>query len=116
MSFIYGFQWLIFQSTHPSWGATLYNLSLSSFLEHFNPRTHRGVRHVVNFIDDENHKFQSTHPSWGATGLLDEIGDLERISIHAPIVGCDYQLTKECAYALYFNPRTHRGVRQICYI
>ena len=36
-----------FQSTHPSWGATLITIFLFPILEYFNPRTHRGVRHNV---------------------------------------------------------------------
>ena len=60
----------IFQSTHPSWGATVF--PPSSLLVS---------------------KFQSTHPSWGAT-LLDFLWHSERhISIHAPIVGCDLNIT-----------------------
>ena len=56
-----------FQSTHPVWGATL-----ASFLP---PGSSCG--------------FQSTHPVWGATP--GHMGGLsrERISIHAPRVGCD---------------------------
>ena len=37
-------------------------------------------------------KFQSTHPSWGATLYNAEIDDNKKISIHAPIVGCDRSL------------------------
>ena len=57
---------LLFQSTHPSWGATLVPLQ---------------VEHDL--------LFQSTHPSWGATQqeVLHQV--LRNISIHAPIVGCD---------------------------
>ena len=104
----------IFQSTHPSWGAT-YTAS-KSLPQHayFNPRTHRGVRrrdvygymisrpisihapivgcdgskYPVLFI---KRKFQSTHPSWGATQYLQT----------------------QTAWMVYFNPRTHRGVRPV---
>ena len=56
----------------------------------FNPRTHRGVRpdqmgNVFYFP-----KFQSTHPSWGATEVGYDDGAYHKISIHAPIVGCDF--------------------------
>ena len=80
---------------------------------HFNPRTHRGVRH-----------------SEGVKQIMQSA-----ISIHAPIVGCDNQhdnlyssnqrfqsthpswgATKNSALKVTdptdFNPRTHRGVRQ----
>ena len=55
-----------FQSTHPSWGATLH------------PRIN-----ALLLI------FQSTHPSWGATKGTCVDGCHITISIHAPIVGCD---------------------------
>ena len=81
----------VFQSTHPSWGATLYDIcrgmlwlisihapivgcDLSIGIrfhqkENFNPRTHRGVRLNVAVAIRNTCKFQSTHPSWGATTL-----------------------------------------------
>jgi len=36
-------------------------------VEHFNPRTLRGVRLLLDYFDQANHKFQSTHPTRGAT-------------------------------------------------
>ena len=79
----------VFQSTHPSWGATrLFRLLVHSS-KYFNPRTHRGVRHVTIVVSDFLPIFQSTHPSWGATlcGYAKKFDSM--ISIHAPIVGCD---------------------------
>ena len=35
----------------------------------------------------------------------------EHISIHAPIVGCDKLSSSVLNAFVYFNPRTHRGVR-----
>ena len=101
----------IFQSTHPSWGATakakityqhnyisihapivgcdVHLLYIMQQIVDFNPRTHRGVRQSTLLIMTWMIWFQSTHPSWGATtsrtwGILQENN---------------------------FNPRTHRGVR-----
>ena len=34
----------LFQSTHPSWGATFFPGLFRNLFMHFNPRTHRGVR------------------------------------------------------------------------
>ena len=34
-----------------------------------------------------------------------------KISIHAPIVGCDFLSYTYLIIHPYFNPRTHRGVR-----
>ena len=59
----------IFQSTHPSWGATV-TWSVSTSVKA---------------------SFQSTHPSWGATTKLLHSPMPSSISIHAPIVGCDTQ-------------------------
>ena len=100
---------------------------------HFNPRTHRGVRRLNCLTSFYFTLFQSTHPSWGATEMCDTEKNGKVISIHAPIVGCDYnsilieQLMGISIHApivgcdllsrlikidcLYFNPRTHRGVR-----
>ena len=78
-----------FQSTHPSWGATIF------FIRQCQKRL----------------LFQSTHPSWGATfHVLLQLPTLA-ISIHAPIVGCDLFPTSLLSKISYFNPRTHRGVR-----
>ena len=57
--------------------------------KHFNPRTPRGVRHMLRGGGTGPHGFQSTHPARGATG--------GRCTDAIPSV--------------YFNPRTPRGVR-----
>ena len=79
-----------FQSTHPSWGATRYNTYHAVTWCNFNPRTHRGVRHASKVVD----------------------GTITDISIHAPIVGCDYSKSDWVDSLQNFNPRTHRGVRR----
>ena len=61
----------LFQSTHPSWGATFmtsfWSLSPAVFQS-----THPSWGATLNCISLSNDfaKFQSTHPSWGATFLL----------------------------------------------
>ena len=60
---------IVFQSTHPSWGATLNQIILMYFLFYFNPRTHRGVRPSSYSQHRWKWRFQSTHPSWGATSV-----------------------------------------------
>ena len=106
-------QWQhIFQSTHPSWGATLKEYHGEKAVTDFNPRTHRGVRRFCVFLFCKSHyfnprthrgvrpgkilkfstckaEFQSTHPSWGATKIAVGLNGQWIISIHAPIVGCD---------------------------
>ena len=81
--------YFIFQSTHPSWGATLTVVVLQESQYNFNPRTHRGVRQSITTRHYVSQLFQSTHPSWGAT----------------------YQSKIDCYVITDFNPRTHRGVR-----
>ena len=108
---------------------------------YFNPRTHRGVRpclplaiiilsiisihapivgcdKFISYLIDICHLFQSTHPSWGATSISRSIVYFVDIliSIHAPIVGCDSLYILSIALSDNFNPRTHRGVRQVEYI
>ena len=70
-------------------GVRLWGWKIYISLFYFNPRTHRGVRHC-----------QSIH--WQC---------MTQISIHAPIVGCDYASCGVYPDIPYFNPRTHRGVR-----
>ena len=124
----------VFQSTHPSWGATRSRNRKKRASRNFNPRTHRGVRqcNIIIFLahfDISIHapivgcdgacvfvfflgsKFQSTHPSWGATQWLEARKDIDHISIHAPIVGCDFSVFRLLNCPRNFNPRTHRGVR-----
>ena len=126
----------IFQSTHPSWGATVcLSTSILEDVENFNPRTHRGVRHndstqsvvCVLYFNPRTHR---------GVRRKKEVQSKEDlcISIHAPIVGCDdinntsiycvevFQSTHPSWGAtesgtnlmvgdIDFNPRTHRGVR-----
>ena len=91
-------EFALFQSTHPSWGATKRYASRAFRDTDFNPRTHRGVRQMYNRSIMMSLIFQSTHPSWGATKLVKKEGKYVKISIHAPIVGCDKamaELSKE---------------------
>ena len=78
-----------FQSTHPSWGATipLVQMLLLILISIHAP--------IVGCDSQDLMKahwlsiFQSTHPSWGATSCTAIQIQQYRISIHAPIVGCD---------------------------
>ena len=147
----------IFQSTHPLRGATIQKaeadraagISIHAPLAgcdpatpmfsapawDFNPRTPCGVRRAKYAVVPSSPKFQSTHPLRGATEAdEDEVLDL-RISIHAPLAGCDsgrgylilrrgrFQSTHPLRGATEgeappeevqrdFNPRTPCGVRQ----
>ena len=78
-----------FQSTHPLRGATARGLAAGCKLEHFNPRTPCGVRRRTDFHPARHGRFQSTHPLRGATAQWANINKLFKISIHAPLAGCD---------------------------
>ncbi len=94
-----------FQSTHPSWGATLRQgggaggnpISIHAPLvgcdqkvrckagqcHDFNPRTPRGVRRVTRIWTVPPIKFQSTHPSWGATVKVTTLNFSSQITLFA---------------------------------
>ena len=80
----------LFQSTHPSWGATS----------------------ILSTLLDEEPKFQSTHPSWGAT--ITPIRSLNPKKNFNPRTHRGVRRCKGKHHKTYtdFNPRTHRGVRQ----
>ena len=123
----------LFQSTHPSWGATPVFCLKSVLIVNFNPRTHRGVRHVLSSLGmllvlisihapivgcDIYAEWSwldciiSIHaPIVGCDGDAHEDAGYLYISIHAPIVGCDFMSYNAFFIVFYFNPRTHRGVR-----
>ena len=126
----------IFQSTHPSWGATKmqsrgeFTLSISihapivgcditlgakKYAYSQFQSTHPSWGATLRLAEVQHHscKFQSTHPSWGATRVSAESNRSSAISIHAPIVGCDQILAMRWKTLLDFNPRTHRGVRRV---
>ena len=116
----------LFQSTHPSWGATKeYTLRYC----HCNISIHAPIvgcdcsmrgSVVVNALFQSTHpswgatgflfgirfstlRFQSTHPSWGATLLKFMLFSTPLISIHAPIVGCDMANAIELGKAIIFQ-------------
>ena len=124
-----------FQSTHPLRGATestsnlgrpvlisihaplagcdpLCILQTENAHQNFNPRTPCGVRLFLSIVIINNFSFQSTHPLRGATFLGQDVKLYGKISIHAPLAGCDSNSIMS-AHSLYnFNPRTPCGVRQ----
>ncbi len=81
-------------------------------MHHFNPRTPCGVRPAGRSTSASVCPFQSTHPVWGATRTPQHVREVERISIHAPRVGCDRALPRCPPRSVNFNPRTPCGVRR----
>ena len=78
---------------------------------YFNPRTPCGVRPIADYANSIVGIFQSTHPLRGATlpGLCSCL--VWRISIHAPLAGCDLTDCIPPTDFKNFNPRTPCGVR-----
>ena len=122
-----------FQSTHPLRGATrrsggdrvLPLISIHAPLagcdlqarqglpafRDFNPRTPCGVRPLRAHRLGVAMEFQSTHPLRGATCGDQKVCAGRRISIHAPLAGCDWQSRVKVMSSRNFNPRTPCGVR-----
>ena len=144
-----------FQSTHPLRGATIrldmgdtmhvisihaplagcdrILITKSKLRTDFNPRTPCGVRLCNRLAIPVHEVFQSTHPLRGATPVGGRFYCHRKISIHAPLAGCDkaeaHTLTipvisihaplagcdmgrTDCkALDCDFNPRTPCGVR-----
>ena len=80
----------LFQSTHPSRGATIATPIQIHHPPNFNPRTPHGVRPRTRWMTKQE----------------------ANISIHAPLTGCDHQHRPTTAEPEHFNPRTPHGVRQ----
>ena len=57
---------------------------------YFNPRTSCEVRLIIWVFYAPFFRFQSTHLVWGATSGSNTSQLIEKISIHAPRVRCDY--------------------------
>ena len=78
----------------------------------FNPRTPCGVRQELCNRCDNLCQFQSTHPLRGATFFRTLETTFAKISIHAPLAGCDPPVCCDISLRRHFNPRTPCGVRQ----
>ena len=102
-----------FQSTHPSWGATSGIIRTNIKIMNFNPRTHRGVRQIYAYLYSGVCVFQSTHPSWGATVKPVRFANSLWFQSTHPSWGATSTWNDTHQNYLYFNPRTHRGVRQV---
>ena len=91
---------VLFQSTHPAWGATERKrdkLPLTRISIHA-PRV--GCDADSNYTVKWEQTFQSTHPAWGATDSRVMAFVYQKISIHAPRVGCDRDVLHHAAKAL----------------
>ena len=78
----------VFQSTHPTWGATglRANQYIVIWVSIHAPHVGCDLKQSPNGLFSE---FQSTHPTWGATHQKQLYSLSHGVSIHAPHVGCD---------------------------
>ena len=92
---------MLFQSTHPVWGATRFPRALGATKNQFQSTHPVWGATILGRLLGLAHIFQSTHPVWGATRQLYHQFPCCVISIHAPRVGCDtdiavsYDLTEQ---------------------
>ena len=126
---------LIFQSTHPSRGATcsaclfthrhfisihapLTGCDAQGFLHryrkrYFNPRTPHGVRRGCTWCYCHlSRHFNPRTPHGVRPGCVSYLTSDYGISIHAPLTGCDHRRKNRQPWQQNFNPRTPHGVRQ----
>ena len=103
----------VFQSTHPLRGATGRGAITASALDHFNPRTPCGVRLAGQRSMGRKLRISIHAPLAGCDGrqLCRRHAKLA-ISIHAPLAGCDGSEVRRNTVKPNFNPRTPCGVRQ----
>ena len=79
----------------------------------FNPRTPRGVRRMHHLRLSRGDAISIHAPRGGCDEWIYTNAEIGYISIHAPRGGCDGQCVGGRCHALYFNPRTPRGVRRV---
>ena len=122
-----------FQSTHPLQGATSCLLPKPSIISisihaplagcdrrprstrekvcHFNPRTPCRVRHQHFFTRCQRKNFNPRTPCRVRPARIEYLPKGKRISIHAPLAGCDSTPCSRNRPFRYFNPRTPCRVR-----
>ena len=102
----------LFQSTHPSRGATTGPPSKTKECRNFNPRTPCGVRRQEDHRGGRARKnFNPRTPCGVRPDSRKRTNNTITISIHAPLAGCDSGSRTSCGSWSHFNPRTPRGVR-----
>ena len=83
----------------------------NAYCQHFNPRSPCGERPRSGKHWRWSYAFQSTLPVRGATEMQGNIGQLGKISIHAPRAGSDFHCPQWDAKTGNFNPRSPCGER-----
>ena len=94
---------ILFQFTHPMWGATLSVCNLKSSSPSFNSRTPCGVRHTRSCPSLLPRRFNSRTPCGVRPSRGVALRSLITVSIHAPHVGCDFLLDVRKTIQLTFQ-------------
>ena len=102
---------LKFQSTHPLRGATTGLRTICLATTNFNPRTPYGVRLLAVSLALPVKDFNPRTPYGVRRNLRVCSLPSLRISIHAPLTGCDSANSTSSSAPGDFNPRTPYGVR-----
>ena len=102
---------VLFLSTLPARGATLYIRVAAGCTTHFYPRSPRGERLHFWDLRAPSRRFLSTLPARGATSGAFFLGSSNSISIHAPREGSDGGSILRRWSPGYFYPRSPRGER-----
>ena len=79
---------------------------------HFNPRAPRGARRIARSLAKTHKHFNPRAPRGARRQLDADQRETERISIHAPHAGRDFNLPVVRGRRVYFNPRAPRGARR----
>ena len=79
------------------------------YLNHFNPRSHKGSDCFVGGNSHTMRRFQPTLPQRERLGRNDDGSINPLISTHAPTKGATRRSFQELQVAYYFNPRSHKG-------
>ena len=101
-----------FQSTHPLRGATVWGMLFVDRMENFNPRTPCGVRRRAGLYARAYRYFNPRTPC-GVRQHGHRVGRPRRISIHAPLAGCDpWHCLASAAAAPFQSTHPLRGATQ----
>ena len=93
-------------------GVRLHSFGLNYILIDFNPRTPCGVRHNRDTMQTCSMDFNPRTPCGVRRETIPYSKFIVKISIHAPLAGCDEILRYLFCFSAYFNPRTPCGVRR----
>ena len=95
---------VLFQSTHPLRDATQWSCNISKRGIYFNPRTPYGMRRDISVLIEQLNYISIHAPLTGCDGEVKSItAEVVCISIHAPLTGCDLEISE-------FNYKVLKGI------